>query len=102
MDSNCVESGSEGFNESQENQKHEALTATTSDLWKITENGIAYTGGKNAILGTGNYENFELWFEWKGTGKAGLGVRSIRQIDLGGDKSGALSGNIKTKIHRKK
>lgn len=78
-------------------KKHEALTATTSDLWKITENGIAYTGGKNAILGTGNYENFELWFEWKGTGKAGLGVRSIRQIDLGGDKSGALSGNIKTK-----
>ena len=73
------------------------MTATTSDLWKITENGIAYTGGKNAILGTGNYENFELWFEWKGTGKAGLGVRSIRQIDLGGDKSGALSGNIKTK-----
>ena len=54
------------------------------------------------VLGTGNYENFELWFEWKGTGKAGLGVRSIRQIDLGGDKSGALSGNIKTKIHRKK
>ena len=63
-------------------KKHEALTATTSDLWKITENGIAYTGGKNAILGTGNYENFELWFEWKGTGKAGLGVRSIRQADI--------------------
>ena len=30
-------------------KKHEALTATTSDLWKITENGIAYTGGKNAF-----------------------------------------------------
>lgn len=60
MDSNCVESGSEGFNESQENQKHEALTATTSDLWKITENGIAYTGGKMpfwvlAIMRTLNY-----------------------------------------------
>ncbi|MDO4757374.1 MAG: DUF1080 domain-containing protein, partial [Parabacteroides sp.] len=38
---------------------------------------------------------FELMFEWKGEGKAGLGVRSISQIDLGGEKSGALSANVK-------
>ncbi|MDC2624684.1 DUF1080 domain-containing protein [Bacteroides ovatus] len=79
-------------------KKHETLAAAaTAGLWKVTENGMAYAGGEKSILGTGNYENFELWFEWKGAGKAGLGVRSIRQIDLGGDKSGALSGNMSAK-----
>ena len=59
---------------------------------------MAYAGGAAATMGSGkNYENFELMFEWKGEGKAGLGVRSIPQIDLGGEKSGALSGNEKNK-----
>ena len=42
---------------------------------------MAYAGGAAATMGSGkNYENFELMFEWKGEGKAGLGVRSIPQI----------------------
>lgn len=72
-----------------------AAAAVATNCWKPTENGMSYSGGNESILGTGDYENFELWIEWKSTGKAGLGVRSIRQIDLGGDKSGALSGNVK-------
>ena len=77
-------------------KKAEALAAeTAAKVWTVTETGIAYAGGEAATLGSSkNYENFELMFEWKGEGKAGLGVRSIPQIDLGGEKSGALSGNV--------
>ena len=77
-------------------KKAEAAAAqTAAQVWKATEAGMAYAGGAAATMGSGkNYENFELMFEWKGEGKAGLGVRSIPQIDLGGEKSGALSGNV--------
>ena len=72
-----------------------AAAATAAQVWAATETGMAYAGGAAATMGSGkNYENFELMFEWKGEGKAGLGVRSIPQIDLGGEKSGALSGNV--------
>ena len=75
-----------------------AAAAAAANVWKATENGMAYAGGAAATMGSGkNYENFELMFEWKGEGKAGLGVRSIPQIDLGGEKSGALSGNVEGK-----
>ena len=77
-------------------KKAEAAAAqTAAQVWAATETGMAYAGGAAATMGSGkNYENFELMFEWKGEGKAGLGVRSIPQIDLGGEKSGALSGNV--------
>ena len=80
-------------------KKAEAAAAqTAAQVWKATETGMAYAGGAAATMGSGkNYENFELMFEWKGEGKAGLGVRSIPQIDLGGEKSGALSGNVEGK-----
>lgn len=65
--------------------------------WEKTTNGMKFNGGEESILGTGDYENFELCFEWKGKGKAGIGIRSIRQIDLGGKKSGALAYNTKGK-----
>ena len=72
-----------------------AAAATAAQVWAATETGMAYAGGAAATMGSGkNYENFELMFEWKGEGKAGFGVRSIPQIDLGGEKSGALSGNV--------
>jgi hypothetical protein len=75
-----------------------AAAATAAQVWAATETGMAYAGGAAATMGSGkNYENFELMFEWKGEGKAGLGVRSIPQIDLGGEKSGALSGNVEGK-----
>ena len=75
-----------------------AAAATAAQVWAATETGMAYAGCAAATMGSGkNYENFELMFEWKGEGKAGLGVRSIPQIDLGGEKSGALSGNVEGK-----
>ena len=60
-------------------------------VWEKTENGMKYAGGEKSTLGVGNYENFELSFEWKG--KGAIGVRSIPQIDLGGALSGAVSTN---------
>lgn len=77
-------------------KKAETLaTETVASVWKATEDGMTYAGGATATMGScKDYENFELMFEWKGEGKAGLGVRSIPQIDLGGEKSGALSGNV--------
>ena len=73
----------------------QALAETAAKAWRATECGMQYTGNGAVTLGTADdYENFELIFDWKTTGKAAVGVRSIPQIDLGGDKSGALSGNI--------
>lgn len=72
-------------------------TNKPTDTWKRTSDGMKFLGDKESILGTGDYENFELCFEWKGNGKAGAGIRSIRQIDLGGEKSGALAYNTKGK-----
>lgn len=40
------------------------------------------------------YENFSLIVEWKTDGEAGLGIRSIPQIALGGRNAGALTGNM--------
>ena len=84
-------------------KKAEALAAeTASKVWKATDTGMVYVGGEAATMGSGkNYENFELMFEWKGEGKAGFGVRSIPQIDLGGERSGTLSGNLNDKFTSK-
>lgn len=69
----------------------------STDTWERTSNGMKYLGDTESILGIGDYENFELCFEWKGNGKAGVGIRSICQIDLGGERSGTLSYNTKGK-----
>ena len=51
--------------------------------------------GKGGTLGSAKeYENFCLIVDWKTAGEAGLGVRSIPQIALGGRNPGALTGNM--------
>ena len=73
----------------------QALAETAAKAWQVTDGGMAYTGNGIVTMGSADeYANFELIFDWKSTGKAAVGVRSIPQIDLGGDRSGALSGNI--------
>lgn len=70
-----------------------AAEATAAGVWSGSGDVVKYAGGENSTLGSDKeYENFELWFEWKGNGA--LGVRSIPQIALGGENSGALTGNV--------
>ena len=72
----------------------QTLAETAAKAWQVTDGGIAYTGDGTVTMGSADeYANFELIFDWKTTDKAAVGVRSIPQIDLGGDRSGALSGN---------
>lgn len=74
-----------------------AADAAAATLWTATEDGIEYTGGAQSALGTDKeYENFELYIDWKSDSQAGLGIRSIPQINLGGENSGALAGNLKS------
>ena len=67
--------------------------AAMAKNWTAT--GGVLTGAADAgVIGSAkNYENFELILEWKTEAEAGLGVRSIPQIALGGKNSGALTGN---------
>ena len=61
-----------------------------------TENNGILTGAANAgtIASAKEFENFELILDWMTEGEAGLGVRSIPGIALGGRNPGALTGNM--------
>lgn len=71
--------------------------AAAAAVWAATEDGIEYTGSaRSALAAAKDYENFELYIDYKTDGEAGLGIRSIPQINLGGENSGALAGNVKS------
>ncbi len=73
-------------------KKAEKAAMEASTDWAVNSVGISYTGtGKSAIALAGDYENFELIFEWKGS--CVLGVRSIPAIVLGGNDSGKVIAN---------
>lgn len=56
--------------------------------------GVLTGAADGGVIGSAkSYENFELIFEWKTEGAAMMGIRSIPQIALGGEESGALTGN---------
>lgn len=72
-------------------QQADALAAKS---W-TTDDGVMTGTPDGGTIGTDrSYENFELFVDWKTTGEAGLGVRSIPQIALGGRNAGALTGNM--------
>ncbi len=71
--------------------------AAAAALWTATADGIEYAGQGASVIGTNkDYENFEMFIDWKSDAQAGLGIRSIPQINLGGENSGALAGNQKS------
>lgn len=77
--------------------KLKSETANTQKLaateWKTTSDGVEFTGG-GSILGSKEYGNFEMFIDWKCEGEAGIAVRSIPEVGIGGsDGSGALVGN---------
>lgn len=71
-------------------QEADALAAKS---W-TTADGVLTGAADGGVIGSEKaYENFELIVDWKSEGEAGLGVRSIPQIALGGRNAGALTGN---------
>lgn len=76
-------------------------TKANINNWKTSSNSMSYLGNRiNSIQTQKDYENFEMYLEWKTTGEAGISIRSIPEIGIGTKGgSGALLGN---KIHPSK
>lgn len=73
-------------------KKAENAAIKSAKDWTVNTVGITYSGTeKTAIALPGDYENFDLIFEWKGDGI--LGLRSIPAIKLGGKNSGTVIAN---------
>ncbi len=79
-------------------QKETEAAEAVGQCWKATANGVEYVGAPAVVKAIGTdkeYGNFELYIDWKTTGEAGIAVRSIPQVKIGGAAgSGALSGNV--------
>ena len=59
--------------------------------WSADGNALVFAGKAPSTIGTEKeYENFELWLEWRSEGEAGLAVRSMSQIRLGGAEGTGL------------
>ncbi len=68
--------------------------AAASKAWSAADGVLTGTAGAATVGSAKNYENFSLIVDWKTDGEAGLGIRSISQIALGGRNAGALTGNM--------
>lgn len=68
--------------------------AAASKAWSAADGVLTGTAGAATVGSAKNYENFSLIVDWKTDGEAGLGIRSIPQIALGGRNAGALTGNM--------
>lgn len=77
------------------------ISKANDNSWKPLSNGVSYTGNKsNSIQTKNDYENFEMYLEWRTAGESGISIRSIPEIGLGTQGgSGSLSRN---KIHDSK
>ncbi len=70
--------------------------AAADQAWSAAGGVLSAATGAPTIGSDKEYENFCLIVEWKTDGEAGLGIRSIPQIALGGRNAGALTEN---KLH---
>jgi len=53
--------------------------------WGAANGLLEFAAKAPATIGTEKeYENFELWIEWRSEGEAGMAVRSMPLIRLGG------------------
>ena len=68
--------------------------AAAAGTWNAADGVLTGTTGAPTLGSAKEYENFSLIVEWKTDGEAGLGIRSIPQIALGGRNAGALTGNM--------
>ena len=68
--------------------------AAAAGAWNAADGVLTGATGAPTLGSAKKYENFSLIVEWKTDGEAGLGIRSIPQIALGGRNAGALTGNM--------
>ena len=68
--------------------------AAAAGTWSAADGVLTGATGAPTLGSAKEYENFCLIVEWKTDGEAGLGIRSIPQIALGGRNAGALTGNM--------
>ena len=68
--------------------------AAAAGTWNVADGVLTGATGAPTLGSAKEYENFCLIVEWKTDGEAGLGIRSIPQIALGGRNAGALTGNM--------
>lgn len=68
--------------------------AAAAGTWNAADGVLTGATGTPTLRSAKEYENFCLIVEWKTDGEAGLGIRSIPQIALGGRNAGALTGNM--------
>jgi len=68
--------------------------AAAAGTWNAADGVLTGATGTPTLGPAKEYENFCLIVEWKTDGEAGLGIRSIPQIALGGRNAGALTGNM--------
>lgn len=68
---------------------------TNAAGWATSTEKMSYAGNGSSIVSTKkDYENFEMYIDWRTVGKAGIAVRSIPKIGLGTEGgSGTLLGN---------
>lgn len=64
-----------------------ALAGLTDRNWNSENGKIIFSGNEACGISDGKeYENFELWIEWRSEGGAGLVLRSMPLIGLGNEK----------------
>ncbi|MDE6543378.1 MAG: DUF1080 domain-containing protein [Muribaculaceae bacterium] len=81
-------------------KKAETAATAAAKAWSNNNGILSYNGTERSVVALpGDYENFEMMFEWKGNGA--VGVRSMEQINLGGEASGVLSANANNGIEHK-
>lgn len=81
-------------------KKAEAAAKSAAKSWTNSNGVLSYNGTDRSVVALPEtYENFDMMLEWKGNG--GLGIRSIEQINLGGEASGVLDSNTGNGIEHK-
>jgi len=64
--------------------------------WSADGSTLVFAGkAPSAIATEKEFENFELWLDWRSEGEAGLAVRSMSPIRLGGVEGTGLQGQAK-------
>ncbi|MDE6343846.1 MAG: DUF1080 domain-containing protein, partial [Muribaculaceae bacterium] len=81
-------------------RKAEAAAKSAAAGWTLSNGVLAYNGTERSVMALpADYENFEMMLEWKGNGA--VGVRSMEQINLGGESSGVFSANAGNGVEHK-
>lgn len=77
-------------------QLRKAAADAMAANWSAADGMLDFSGKAPATVGTEKeYENFELWVEWRSEGEAGMAVRSMPLVRLGGTPGTGLAADGK-------